>query len=74
LCAVHCVVFPIVLVFVPFVEAYVHLNTAVEITMYASISILGGSFLWQDYQKHQKKYGFCFVAYRTLRSSIHYLL
>jgi len=56
ICTIHCIVFPIALVFVPVVESYLHFNIVIEFMVYASILVLGGGFLWQDYQKHTNKF------------------
>jgi len=56
LCAIHCIVFPIALVFIPVAESYLHFNIVIELAIYASILILGGGLLWQDYQKHANKF------------------
>jgi len=55
LCAIHCIAFPLVLIFIPFAESYLHFNVAVEIAIYASILLIGGVFMLQDYKRHFNK-------------------
>jgi len=55
LCVIHCIAFPMALVFIPFAESYLYFNIAVEIAIYTSILLLGGGFMWQDYNRHFNK-------------------
>ena len=53
LCAIHCVITPILALFLPFIDT--HSNGWMEIALIVSVFFLGGSSLLHGYRNHHKK-------------------
>jgi len=55
LCAIHCILLPVVLIFLPLSKSYLRANIFIEILIYTSVALVGGFFLRQDFLKHRNK-------------------